>query len=781
MKMKRKSRVADQSSRTVFGAASRIFATISVSLSAALSTSPAQSLEIEEIVVTARKRAESMQEVPIAISSFSGEALKMSGVEDVSDVSLHTPNLMFTFSGSSDSTIKPAIRAQSQNSNVSTLDASVGIYVDGVIWPRPIGADMNLADIDSVEVLRGPQGTLFGRNTTGGAIQIATNDPVFDTRARVGVRIGNHDRRDYNLMVNVPLAEDHLALRVAYDVQKRDGWQENLFDGHESGQRDTSNLIAKLLFRPREGLEFLLKFDRNKGDHIMRDWLMSFFDQQNGAPAFGGLDPIAVLTGGAATASEFVSTDYENPRTTPEHIGVTTWKHQGVALTTTWDPDPDLSIKAIAAYRELDEWTDNHDYDATPVPFLNNSIGLEGHRMWSIELQVNGSSLSNKLQWTAGLFALEEEGRDKSFFGFGFPFEQHTKGDVENTGQAIFAQADYRLSEKLTATFGLRYSKESKDLTSYNQLTFAADRSFMRCLVPSLFTGVEDPTIESGCKAKFDREDDSVDYTAMLAYDLMPGKMVYIKTASGFRSGGQNLRGGLPFAEDTPASIASFRDFAPEEVVEYEAGLKADWFDSRLRTNLAAFYSDYQDIQRSTIVARAGGIATLVSNAAEATVQGVEAEITGILAEGWNLGATFGWTDAEYDKFDDFDAQGNPIDRSGEPFLSTPEYTYSFWSVYTREMPIGEASFRVDYSWQDKHYTYSTAGQGIATPPRGLWNGRIQWNISKQFEIALWGKNLNDEVFRHYAIDLFQSYGFALAIGNTPRMWGMEMTYRFGE
>ncbi|KJS09604.1 MAG: hypothetical protein VR73_01730 [Gammaproteobacteria bacterium BRH_c0] len=730
---------------------------------------------LEEIIVTARKRAESVQDVPISISSFSGEDLEASGATDMSGIGFHTPNMLLTTSASSDSTVKVAIRGQAQNDNIGTLDQSVGIYVDDVIWARPVGLNMNLADIDRVEVLRGPQGTLFGRNTTGGAVQVYTKNPEFFTEGRVAVRVGNYERGDYSLMFNTPLIDDMLALRVSYDAQKRDGWQDNKLFDYQPGQKDTQNMIAKLLYKPSDTFDLLLKLDRSEGDYLTRGQVMTFFD--GGAPAFGGADPVAVFSGGAQTGFDFVTDDYSN--VSEGFKPKTTWKHEGVGLTSNWVINDDLAVKAVAGYRELDEKSFG-DYDGTPYPILDIFIGQEGHRMMSGEINVNGSALDDRLQWTTGAYYFNEEGGDRAWVAFGLPIRQAQFGDTENSSKAIFGQMNYRFTEQLTATLGLRYSKESKDLLSKNHGADSVTGDFLVCSIPTLYTGVADPTDEAGCQARFSREDDSVDYTLMLSYNLNDDKMVYFKTGSGFRSGGQNLRGGDPFGRDSAGSIASFSSFDPEEVVEYEIGFKGDFLNSRLRTNVAAFYSSYEDIQRSTIVP-VGGVATLVSNAAEGNVHGLEAEVTRVLTHSWDLGATFGWTDASYDKFLDFDAQGNPKDRSDEPFIATPEYSFSTWTVYRIPVQTGELSVRLDYSWLDEHVTFaSTRLEGSYTPAKGRMNARLQWDLSDSVALGLWGKNITNERYREYGIELFDSNGYALGIGNEPRTWGLDLAYHFG-
>jgi iron complex outermembrane receptor protein len=261
--------------------------------------------------------------------------------------------------------------------------------------------------------------------------------------------------------------------------------------------------------------------------------------------------------------------------------------------------------------------------------------------------------------------------------------------------------------------------------------------------------------------------------------------MVYFKTATGFRSGGQNLRGGAaaPAAVDTPGTIASYSSFVPETVEEYEVGFKGDFLGNRLRANLAYFHTTYDDIQRSTIVpAAGGGTATIVANAASATVQGVELEVTALLSDGWQLGGTFGWTDATYDDFDDVDSVTlQPIDRSGEAFVSTPEYNASLWSSYSFALPVGQATLRVDYAWHDEYVSFAgMTTEGVDSPAKGMVNARAQWDVNDNLSLALWGTNLTDEQYRLAGIEFYNNFGYGLGGSSEPRMYGIDVTYRYG-
>ncbi len=737
---------------------------------------------LEEVLVTARKREESAQDVPIAITSMSGDALKLQGAAKVIDIAFHVPNMMYTESVGNNTSLRTTIRGQTQNDIIGTLDASIGTYVDDIIWSRPVGSNVNLADIERVEVLRGPQGTLFGRNTTGGAVQIYTKNPEFIRSARIGGTIGNYSRADYNLMVNTPIIDDKLAGRIAVDGQKRDGWQDNVIGGYDVNQDDKRSIIAKLLFTPSERSEFLLKVQKSEGDyrgngstltHVIPSPLLASLGfppaLQDPYLGFPVLNP---ATGpGVPSSSVLRPNEFEELF---EGAKPHTWfDSDAISLTSSIELSDDLSMKLILGYRGL-EYATFFDLDGSPVRILETETRLDGHDQYSAELLFSGTGLEDKLDWTVGLYHFDESGTDGSDSFSPFGFITATEGDVENTSQAVFAQGTYRLTEQLNLTLGLRYSEESKDLTSVNARETQAG-AFISCLVPEALRN--DPSVpgRAGCVGDFSRDDDSIDYTFMVDYSFDSGLMAYFKTATGFRSGGQNLRG---------TDLLSFTSFAPEEVEEFEVGFKHDWLDSRLRTNMAFFYSDYSDIQRSTIVPVAGGAtATVVANAASATVKGLEAEFSAILTDAWQAGGSFGWTDAGYDDYMDIDpATGGPLDRSGQEFVSTPEHTYSLWTQYSLPLTTGSLDLRADYSWHDEYVSFSTLDPtGSDTPAKGMINARAQWNVSDKLELALWGKNLTDEQYRIAGIDFFGNFGHAIGVGNEPRTYGLDVNYYLGE
>jgi iron complex outermembrane recepter protein len=758
---------------------------------AALSAEP---LVLEEVIVTARRREETAQQVPIAVTSFTGSNLTAQGAATIIDISFHTPNMMYTESLGNNTSLRPTIRGQNQNDIIGTLDASVGTYIDDVIWARPVGSNMPLSDIARVEVLRGPQGTLFGRNTTGGAVQIYTNDPEFDNTFSAGATVGNYDRINYNLIGNLQLIENKLALRATYDSQKRDGWQDNVVGNYDINQDDKQNTAVKLFFAPTAELNFLLKVDKLEGDYrgngsTVTRVIPSAILVANGIPEGPLQDPYI----GYPTLAPITP---ETDQSAPSYIGEpvpgdtylqpnsfhnvyeglrphTEFDNKGISLISNWDFSEDIALKLIAAHRELDYAT-SFDLDGAPARILETETRLDDHEQDSVELLLNGTSLDTALDWTLGLFAFEETGTDGSDTWSAFGRVSATDGDTDNSSQAVFGQATYHINDSLNLTLGLRYSEESKDLTSRNA-TRTDEGGYVACAVPQSLRrdpSVSNPT-EAQCVGDFDRDDDSTDYTAMIDYTFEAGHMVYLKAASGIRSGGQNLRG---------TDELSFRAFAPEDVNEYEIGMKADWLDNRLRTNLAYFYADYSDIQRSTIVPSATSAtpSTVVSNAASGTVQGIEAEVTALLGSAWQLGVTGGWTDASYDDFMDFDPlTGEPVDRSNEDFPSTPEFNYSLWASYDIDLPLGHLTARADYSWHDDYTSWTGDSTAIDTPATGLLNARLMWELSEQWELSLWGKNLTDEDYRIAGIQFYDTFGMALGVGNEPLTYGLDINYYY--
>lgn len=736
--------------------------------------------QLEEVVVTARRVEETAQTVPLAVSSFSAENLRQQGAATLSDVSFHTPNMHFTQSVGNSISPRIAIRGQNQDDIIGTVDASIATYVDGVIWARPIGANFTLSDIERIEVLRGPQGTLFGRNTTGGAIQVFTTDPQFGNSGRLVTTAGNYAQRNVHAMGNGVLIDDKLAVRATYDSQRSDGWQDNTIGDFDQAQQDSQNLSVKALLQASDDLQFLFKVERMESDFTGPGAKMTAAE---GAPVILGLDAVAALSGFTDSSANYINDDYRN--ITDGVKPNTDFSGRGFSLKTTWDISAAVTAQLILARRTLD-YSTAFDIDGTPYQILATRTFLDNYAQNSAELLLQGEALDSKLSWTVGFYDFAERGDDGSMtlLPSGSGISNVAFGEIDNSSQALFSQGNYALRDDLTLTLGLRYTEEHKGLDSYNYAGAESDPdTFLYCAIPTSITGNANPFDSTGCQANFERDDNSWNYTFMLSYDISASSMTYFRTGSGFRSGGHNERGGslVPF-DNTVAALASFDSFDPEEVTEYEIGLKSDWFDRRFRSNFALFYSQYENIQRSQLVPTAGGaVATLIQNAAEASLYGLEAELTLALSDNLTAGLNLGVTEASYDKYESLDpGTGAIIDRSDEEFVSTPDRTASVWAQYDLQLAESMVILRTDYSWSSAHTTYAGLRQdGIDTPAQGLLNARATWEYSDALSLALWSTNLTNAEYRVAGLSFYDSYGYGLGIGNEPRRYGLTLDYRF--
>jgi len=752
---------------------------------------------LDDIVVTARRREENAQSVPISISAFSGEQLQAQSAVKVTDIARLTPNLVVTpAGGSGPGGVVIGIRGQVQTDTVATLDPSVGIYVDGVYWARANGANADLIDIQRVEVLKGPQGTLFGRNTTGGALSITTGNPdPTDFSGMVQARIGNFGQQDEALVVNVPLITDKLAFRLAANKLDNDGFNYNLTTGNRIGNQDTYTVRAKLLFQPTDALTIVGSYEHFDVGQSARASRLIY-----AAPFPATPEIIAALsTGGCLQAfvpacpAPFVPGSqtfgqYANPSdfySTYSAIDAQESVKTNTASITASLELPFASLKYIGAYRDIDSDSGVYDYDGTPFVILQPRNSAKGHS-WSHEVQLNGQTWGDRVDYTLGGYLFNESGSDGSTT-LALPLLNPnnpaiTLGQAETKSFAIFGQATARLTDALSFTGGLRYSEDEKTL----DLTATAAGA---CALSAGTPLVRLPN--NACVVSQERTDTAVSYLASAEYKLSPDILMYAKTSRGYRAGGFNLRGTTP---------STYGPFQPEFVTDYELGLKSEFFDRRVRFNLAAFHSDYTDIQRGVLVPNGvGGVATSTINAGKATIDGLEAELTARPIEGLLLSGTLGITDAKYDEFNSVCPTPYPttaavpcvngvFSRAGEDFERVPPVTWSASASYTRSVPLGSATIRADYSFQGDTQqvgltqTLTPAlSQFVRQEGYGLLNARVSWDIDNpDLTIAIYGRNLTEEEYYTYQLDLVNA-GLGYIVGNTglPRQYGLEATFRF--
>ena len=756
----------------------------------------ASSGAIEEIVVTARKREESLQDVPVAVSAFSGNDLARQSVQEFIDLNAQLPGVYVSMVQHHASMATVAIRGQAQADTLMTTDSSVGVYVDGINLPRQQGLNANMFDIERVEVLKGPQGTLYGRNTTGGAINVVTRKPDYDgVHGFLEGTGGNENFTQVAGAVNVPLAET-AAARIAVQKTDQDGWGESRVTGNDLYDQDELFVRGSFMADPTDRLNILvqadyLKVDENGAAEKLLQPGGNPFDPANvrgSTPAIvagvelGVLNPAdipsaanpvpgptfvsGVMAGYAAMAAyadgELLKTDSG----TDTFSDATLW---GGGVTISYDLTDTLTIQSISGYRNW-EADGQLDMDGTPFSILHPLMQADAD-FFSQELQLLGAS--DRFDWVVGAYYSKEDGEDGSTttaVAAINPFQPNVlDGHVENSSWAVFGQGTYSVTDRMNVTAGLRYTEEKKKLTSSNRVFNQLTQQFV-CELPPGGVPIDQ------CAASFSDSFNDPSWLLAADYRLNDGVMVYGSIAKGFRGGGQNLRGG--------SDPSSFSAFEPETATTYEVGLKGDFFDRLARLNAAAYFTDYQDIQRSIIVPGSGGnVVTILTNAAEA-------EITGFELEGWlyptehlTLFATVGYMDFEYKDFSSLGQDGvTVIDRTGEP-ISLPGWQYSLSARY--DQPIGPnlLGLQVDYSWQDEFNDSPTsvAPDANTIESVGLWNARLEYTlIDAGVTLALWGKNLSDEVYVAHTTDFSGNIGHTVGVISRPRSFGLTARWDLG-
>ena len=541
------------------------------------------------VVVTARKRTENLQTVPVAVTALSGSEVEKQNVVTISGLGLTVPNFKVDTAPSNGTAPIIAIRGQVQNDTLSTLDPSVGVYVDGVYWSRTVGADAALVDVTSAEVLKGPQGTLFGRNTTGGALNIHTNDPNLNSYSGLAsLTGGTYNELDGTLVLNAPIIEDKLAVRFAFNHNGHDGYTYDTTTNQRLDSQDNTTYRVKILAQPTDKARIEVSFEDYDLDQLAAPAQLSYVQPTNITAT--GIQGAANLDAGIASglsipqilgsnqplaqsigAKPHSSTANDNTRETA--------RTQTLGVTGTYDLGFGV-LKLIGGYRKVNSFN-GVDLDGTAFTILNAEQHEEVEE-YTGEAQLTGKVFNDRLDYAIGYFWFKEAGLDMSNAEALVPLNPDNPtiidGNTDNRSQAGYAQGTYRITSALSFTGGVRYSSDHKALVSHNGVVLPG--TGFSCAVPD---AVGAP--QSACSQEFGTSSSDVDYTASLDYRFTREILGYIKVAHGYRAGGDNIRGSI-----TPQSFAPF---APETALNYEAGLKSEYFNHRLRINVAGDYTHH--------------------------------------------------------------------------------------------------------------------------------------------------------------------------------------------
>lgn len=736
---------------------------------------------LTEVVVTARKHSEDVQSVPVSVSALSGDQLKQQSINTISNLQDAAPGLYVQQGLDDPQSIIVSMRGRKQDDATMAVDSSISLNVDGLYIPRTIGMAGSMLDIQRVEVLRGPQGTLYGRNTTGGAIGIFTNDPTHGLSGSIDVTGGNYGTWSAVGIVNVPIA-DNLDARF---VAQRSGNSGYAYTTSGTPLNDSRNEYyrGKLRWNGSDNWQAVLS---GHYEH----------DRSGGSRAFvPGLDP-ANFQGNGLPEGSYLTLETE------AEVGVS--EAQAVALERSWvaQRSPWYTLDNThgpAQFSDVERWdaglnvsgdlADHVQFHSiTGVQDLRRNTGggpefpififqqnpRSSGTYYSQELQLLGDT--PRLKWVVGAYGGYETGTDGQtiFFlpaVFGTGAVANDNG-IRNTSLAGYAQATWEFIPNWHLTAGARYTSDTRRIDANAFQVDLVDPTIHDCVVPA--PGVEaSPPGPSQCPRRFKAAFTKPTWLVSLDHQLTHDVLLYAKVATGYRSGGLN--------ESGAGEVETFQPFAPETNLEYETGVKSEFIDHRVRLNADVYWDNYSNLQvQSIVLAGDNSFLTVETNAAKARIRGLELEGDVIIGWGLRLHGSSAYTDAHYLQYVDLSG-----DHSQQPF-SVPKWTFSLGPNYTRPVGIGDVSIELDYAWKSAVDVIppSTLVQAVTQTGYGLLNARANLHVDAwNMDVALFAQNLtNREYFDQGYNVAGDGFDFDhLYLGGAPRTFGIEVIEKFGK
>ena len=737
----------------------------------------AQGTALEEIVVTAQKREESLQDTPVAVSAFTASAIHDKGIEDISEVASFTPNLVFDttspISGLSSGAVV-FIRGIGNTDFSLTTDPGVGTYVDGVYMSRSAGGVLDVLDVERIEVLRGPQGTLFGRNTMGGAISITSRKPADEFQGRAELTAGNFNRADFRAAVDAPLS-DTFRTTFAVSEKNRDGFVDRVLVGDKLGDENKFSFRGSAVFEPSEKWDFQVSYDYTKIDEQSAGSVLLGFTPGAGTLGYA-LATFGDIPTGLADLGQYITDGADDISHATGETG-TDLSIRGVSLTGVWHTDT-FDVKYTAAWRKTDGGF-YRDPDNSPHAITETLNPDYEHQQTSHELQLTGSGFNDRLKYVAGLYYFEEDGTDNVFvpvflptpdLAVGFPAAITNRAQVDNNSKAAYFQATWELTDIVSLTGGVRQTRDEKDFV-YTQYIGADIYGNPLPFFPGainedgVFTPGLAPIVGNGSGAAGDSFSET---TLRFSVDaaLTENTLLYYSFSQGFKSGGFVLR----YVE----YVTDIRTFQPELVDTHEVGLKWQGLQNRVRVNAAAFYSDYDEVQ-VTFFDTLGG--PITANAGTVEIKGLEVELTALITDNFLLDAGYGYADASYTKINPIAGLSLTLDESAT-LVNTPENTFNLGVEYTLAMGENELAGRLDYSYKDDVFNDSQNSPFLFQEAYDTLNASVRYSIGEAIDLVSFVENLTDERFIESGDSNF-GLGFHEANFNRPREYGVTVRYRF--
>ncbi|MBW2370718.1 MAG: TonB-dependent receptor [Deltaproteobacteria bacterium] len=712
-------------------------------------TEAAEDYMLEETTVTATKTGETLlQETSIAISAFDKEALDRAGIIDVQNLDLVTPN-MITNKDTRSAVVY--MRGVGSNAFFSGSHDSVGIYVDDAYTPRNTGLYSSLLDTERVEVLRGPQGTLYGRNTSGGAVRVMTAMPTEEISGYAMIEFGTENKYGFNGALSGPIT-NNLKGRIAFLKMNRDGFYDNKapLTPDTADDRDWTGARIKLQFTPSENLDFVLTGEYHN------------LENEGDAP-FQFEDPAPFVAAGAQPFKplDFVTTNpYGNERGVEQET-------ERVSLTGNFDLPRGISLKSVTTYNEH-VWSGSSDLDGTTLDLLDILDQKQAFKSFTQEFQLNGQW--GDLTLVGGLFYLHENeyNRTKNRVDYVLIVHGDQHYGIEGDSYAAYLTGKYDLTERLSMSAGIRYSYDERENFIDNKTVLDLSPLFGfplgSVMVPSFYSEIDDESWSN------------LSPKVSLDYRLTEDVFLYASFTGGYKAGGWN----------SFAATEKRGSFDPEKVWSYEVGVKSDWLDRRLRVNLALFYYDYIDMQLSSFGLDASGIYSVtIRNATDSDVYGGELDVMARPVPNLTLGVSLASTFGEYGSFEGDDTKGNIVNLAGKTLVFAPEWSVSAYGQYVVTVKdYGFVSFNANYSWQDEYFPEMSNTYIIDA--RGILDARLVFETTDgKWSLDVYGKNLTDERYRTEQASFIGLGGIATAdnpIGvlvSDGLNFGVRLRYRF--
>ena len=770
----------------------------------------AQEVMLEEVIVTARRREESMQETPVAVTAFGEDELRAAQINDVGNLTAVVPGLTRR-EGRKEADF--AIRGVGQRVRGANADPAVGVYVDNIFIPRSDSQLVDAINLQSLQVLRGPQGTLFGKNTAGGAVLLTTKKPTDELEGFAYGNFGDLGRTKVRAGLSGPLTE-RLAAGIVLDYAKEDGYIEDHETGAEYGDTDRRSALGQFAYSGDTfSADLMLFWGKREENFIPVTCVLA--SQPGALQAF-------TAPGDSRTYTDLCnqSTDLRDDDKVLVDRQTQPWEMTNymAGMTLQWDVG-ELLLKSITGYLYQDEILQGGEVDATPLFIVNNrtepnrnfeangiSTDSEERTFYSQEFQLIGSAFDDFIDFTLGAFASKEEIDDTPSGGFlglggftgiplpngmvsaldpsGVGLQSPSISDFDNESWALFGQSILYLSDMWQLTLGIRYTEEKKERSQVNYSTATespgvVSREEFDALANAIQDLIPDPEIPTQ-----QGDDDWEVWTpaatlTMFAPDtwtegVLDSGMFYLSYSEGFKAGGFTSFGD------------EFMPFDPEDIVSYEFGAKLDLLNRTLRLNTSVYYSEYDDIQlRVTRTLSPTETISGIINAGEATISGAEIEMSWLPSDNLLLSLTGSWIDAEYDEFIDEDADGNPVDRSDEDFAYIPEQTWSITAQYIWDLEVGELSPRLTGSYTDEVFIgldAAAVGEDIAfLDDYWIWNLRIPFRPAgmDNLEVAAYVNNMFDKEYFGTGIISTSGVGAAGLIAGKQQTWGVEIAYQW--